>query len=102
MKQRRRTPRCLFPAAAQVILDGAVESAKVVDLSLNECRLVTSPVASRGTVMKVKIMADGQYFGATGKVAHFSPDGGTGIVFQAVQPVFLFILQKWLRSASVN
>ena len=100
MKQRRRTPRCPFPAAAQIILDGLVASAKVVDLSLNGCGLVMSPAAPRGTVMKVKIMADGQYFDATGKVAHCSPNGGTGIVFQAVQPVFLFPSEVAAKSVS--
>jgi hypothetical protein len=102
MKQRRRTPRCPFPAAAQIILDGLVASAEVVNLSLNGCYLTTSPVVPRGKLIKVKIMVGGQYFDATALVAHSHPDNGIGIIFQTVQPVFLFILQKWLRSTLVN
>jgi hypothetical protein len=102
MKQRRRTPRCPFPAAAQIILDGVVKSTKVVDLSLSGCYVAMSPVIPRGTVVKIKIMVGGQYFDATAKVAHSHPDKGFGVIFQEIQPVFLFLLQKWLRSALVN
>lgn len=53
------------PAAAQIVLEGLVASTKVVDLSLNGCCLAMSPVTPRGEVLKVKIMAGGQYFDGT-------------------------------------
>ncbi len=49
--------------------------------------------------MTVKIVAGGQSFEASATVIYAQPTLGMGMAFREVKPVFLSILQKWLRQA---
>ena len=98
---QRRTPRFPFSAAAEVTrLDtGATESTQVNELSLYGCYLDTKAPLPRGATVSIRIHSGGQFFEAPASVVYSQPTLGMGLAFRDVKPVFLAVLQKWLRQA---
>lgn len=98
---QRRTPRFPFSASAELIrMDThATESTRVNELSLYGCYLDTTTPSPRGAQVLVKIMSRGQFFEAAATVVYSQPSLGMGVAFREVKPVFLAVLQKWLRQA---
>lgn len=98
---QRRTPRFPFSASAEITrLDtSATESAHVNELSLYGCYLDSRLPLPRGTRVIVKILSGGQFFEAPASVVYSQPTLGMGLAFRDVKPVFLAVLQKWLRQA---
>ena len=98
---QRRTPRFPFSAAAEIIrLDTrATEPTRVNELSLYGCYLDTRTPLPRGAQVTVKITSGGQSFEASATVVYAQPSLGMGVAFREVKPVFLAVLQKWLRQA---
>jgi hypothetical protein len=96
---QRRTPRFPFSASAEVTrLDtGATESTKVNELSLYGCYLDTRAPLPRGAKVNIRIHSGGQFFEAPASVVYSQPTLGMGLAFRDVKPVFLGVLQKWLR-----
>ena len=99
MEQRRRAPRFPFSAHADVLNNGTAQSTRVTDLSLYGCYLESACGLSPGAHITVKITADSQFFEAGATVVFSEPNSGIGVMFRDVKPVFLPILQKWLRQA---
>jgi hypothetical protein len=96
----RRTPRFPFNAPAEVVRPGhAVENTRVNELSLYGCYLDTKAPLPRSTNVTVKIISGGQYFEASATVIYAQPTLGMGLAFREVKPVFLAVLQKWLRQS---
>ena len=84
-------PRRTFPfvATAEVTLDNSeTSSARVRELSLYGCFLECPTSLPPGTPVLVK-----------GSVIYSRPNVGFGLAFLEVEPRFLPVLQKWLRSA---
>jgi PilZ domain len=98
---QRRTPRFPFSAAAEITrLDtGATESTQVNELSLYGCYLDTKAPLPRGSKVNIKIHSGGQFFETPASVVYSQPTLGMGLAFRDVKPVFLAVLQKWLRQA---
>lgn len=69
------------------------------ELSLYGCFLDTVTPLSRGTHVIVKIISRDQFFEASATVVYSQPSLGMGVAFREVKPVFLAVLQKWLRQA---
>lgn len=102
MKQpQRRTPRFTFSAFAEIIrLDTrTTETTRVNELSLYGCYLDTRTPLPRGAQVIVKIISGGEFFEASATVVYAQPSLGMGVAFREVKPVFLAVLQKWLRQA---
>jgi hypothetical protein len=97
----RRTPRFPFSAPAEVVRLGshAVENTRVNELSLYGCYLDTGTPLPRGTNVTIKIISAGEYFEASATIIYAQPALGMGVAFREVKPVFLAVLQKWLRQA---
>ena len=100
-QSQRRTPRFPFSASAEVTrLDtGATESTQVNELSLYGCYLDTKAPLPRAARVNIKIHSGGQFFEAPASVVYSQPALGMGLAFRDVKPVFLAVLQKWLRQA---
>jgi hypothetical protein len=101
MEQPQSTPRFPFAASAEVIRTDThtTETTRVNELSLYGCYL--DPVTSlpRGAQVIVKIISGGQLFEASATVLYSQPSLGMGVAFREVKPVFLAVLQNWLRQA---
>ena len=98
-QSRRRTPRFPFSAPAELIRGDLREPAVVNELSLYGCFLGDCTSLERGTRVTVRIFASGEFFEAAATVLYSRSDIGTGLGFREVKPVFLAIMQKWLRQA---
>jgi hypothetical protein len=98
---QRRTPRFPFSAFAEVIRTDtqATETTRVNELSLYGCYLDTATPLLRGAQIIVKIISGSQFFEARATVVYSQPTLGMGVAFREVKPVFLAVLQKWLRQA---
>jgi hypothetical protein len=98
---QRRTPRFPFSASAEVArMDTrATEMTRVNELSLYGCYLDTITPLPRGAKVIVKIISGGQFFEAGATVIYSQPSLGMGVAFREVKPVFLAVLQNWLRQA---
>ena len=99
MEQERRTPRFAFSASAEIIRGASVELTSVTDLSLYGCYLASPTQFPRGTLVTVKIFADGEFFEAPATVLYSGRSFGIGLGFRDVRPAFLAVLRKWLRQA---
>lgn len=97
----RRTPRFSFSAPAEVLRTGTqiVDKTRVHELSLYGCYLDTKNPLQRGTQVVVKIFSGDHFFEASATVIYSQPTLGMGLAFREVKPVFLVVLQKWLRQA---
>ena len=102
MEQTRRTPRFPFSAPAELIRGDSSVSTMVTELSLYGCYLEAREPLARGTRVTVKIFAGGEFFEAIATVMYSQPGKGMGLGFREVKPVFLAIMQKWLRQALDN
>ena len=49
--------------------------------------------------MNIKIHSGDQFFEAPASVVYSQPTLGMGLAFRDVKPVYLAVLQKWLRQA---
>jgi hypothetical protein len=96
----RRTPRFPFSASAEVRRGpDAVDKTRVNELSLYGCYLDTKTPLPRGSQVTIKIYSDEQFFEAAATVVYSQPTLGMGLAFRQVKPVFLSVLQHWLRQA---
>lgn len=101
MSDTRSTPRYLFSAPAEIVVEqsGAKTLARVEELSLHGCYLeVTIPIGVK-TAVVVKIFGPKDYFEATATVIYSNPTNGMGLAYRNVKPHFRAVLQKWLLAA---
>jgi hypothetical protein len=103
---QRRTPRFPFSAPAEIIRgigtfdhNQTVDRTQVNELSLYGCYLDTRTPLPRGSQVTIKIYSNGQFFEAAATVIYSQPTLGMGLAFRQVKPVFLAVLQVWLRQA---
>jgi hypothetical protein len=101
METTRRSPRYLFSAPAEVIVEnsGATILVRVKELSLYGCYLDTSVPLSTKTQTLIKIFGPHDYFEASATVIYTHPHLGMGAAFREVKPGFMPVLQKWLLQA---
>ena len=99
---RPEAPRRTFPfdARAEVTPENSrTVSTRVRELSLQGCFLEFPTSLATGTRVFVKIIAASEFFEAKGSVIYSRPNVGFGLAFLEVEPRFLDVLEKWLRSA---
>ena len=98
-RERRRTPRYIFIASAELYeerTDVRVAS-RVSELSLNGCYLDMMNPFPPGTLVLLKIFAGELTFQSKGKVVYATPNVGAGIAFLEVEPKYEYILKRWLE-----
>jgi hypothetical protein len=101
-RERRRTPRYIFIASAELIeekSDVRVAS-RVSELSRHGCYLDMMNPFPTGTLVLLKIWAADTVFQTKGRIIYSQPNMGAGVVFLDVEPKYLPILQHWLEEAA--
>jgi PilZ domain-containing protein len=96
--ERRRAPRHMFIAAAEV-MDESVGSrlpSRVSDLSADGCYLDTINPFCEGTAVRVKITNAAQHFEAPATVVYSVLHMGMGLRFREVAPEQEAVLRNWL------
>ena len=95
-----------FPFAADAVVipdDSDVKfNTRVRELSLRGCYLTAANPLPKGTTVTVKIHAETDFFESRATIVYSEPKLGMGLAFREVRPHFLWILQKWLRSAMIK
>jgi hypothetical protein len=102
MRLMQEAPRRTFPfdARAEVTPENSrTVSTRVRELSLHGCFLEFSTALPTETRVLVKIVTESEFFEAKGSVIYSRPNVGFGLAFLEVEPRFLDVLEKWLRSA---
>ncbi len=103
-QERRRTPRYIFIASAELYeerSDVRVAS-RVSELSLHGCYLDMMNPFPMGTLILLKIFAGDLTFQSKAKIIYATPNVGAGVVFLDVEPKYEFILKRWLEEAAKN
>ena len=101
-RERRRTPRYIFIASAELYeerTDVRVAS-RVSELSLHGCYLDMMNPFPPGTLVLLKIFAGDLTFQSKAKFIYATPNVGAGVAFQEVEPKYEYILQRWLEEAA--
>jgi hypothetical protein len=95
---RRTHPRYEFTAAVEVVAaeSGARIETRVRDLSQQGCYVDTSDALPLGTVTDVRITKGAQVFEARARVVYSRASKGMGLMFTAIGPDQLGILEAWL------
>jgi hypothetical protein len=88
--------RCAFVATAQVQGAIGIRSARVRDLSIAGAYVAMPNPFSKGASIRITISMQKEFFQADATVAHSTHGLGMGVMFQAVSPPFLIVLQRWL------
>jgi PAS domain S-box-containing protein len=97
--ESRRAERYAFTADAEVEQSAVVRKARVKDLCIHGCYLAMPDPFSKGAVVRIKIRTEIEFFQANATVAHATHGLGMGVMFHAVSPPFLIVLQYWLSEA---
>lgn len=100
--ERRRTPRFPFIATVEVLEKGASAgiSARVIELSLYGCYVEMPDPRPKGTILLLKVYAEGRFFESQGVVLYDQPNQGMGVGFQNVNPHYSAVLKMWLIEAA--
>jgi c-di-GMP-binding flagellar brake protein YcgR len=95
---RRTHPRYKFVAAGEVVAaeSGARMETRVRDLSQQGCYVDTNNAMPLGTVTDVRITKGAQLFEARARVVYSRASQGMGLMFTAIQPQHVRILETWL------
>ncbi len=98
---RRVHPRYEFFAAAEVLPaeSGGRMETRVRDLSQQGCYVDTSDALPLGTVTDMRITKGAQLFEARARVVYSRATKGMGLVFTAIEPERLSILETWLTES---
>jgi hypothetical protein len=100
--ERRRTPRFMFFASAELYderCDVRVAS-RLSELSLHGCYLDMMNPFSVGTIVLLKIWSGEVQFEAKAKIIYAQPNMGAGVLFLEVPPTAQTVLQGWLDEAA--
>jgi hypothetical protein len=98
-REGRQTQRYPFLAIAEVFDSSGVRPALVLDLSIAGAYLSMPNPFSKGALILIKIRTRTEFFESHAFVAHSTHGLGMGVLFDAVSPPFLIVLQRWLLDA---
>ena len=100
--ERRRTPRYMFIASAELFeerTDVRVAS-RVSELSQFGCYLDMMNPFPSGTIILLKILSDEHTFQSKARIIYATPNVGAGAVFLDVEPKYESVLKHWLEVAA--
>jgi len=97
-KERRRTPRYVFIASAELIEEKTDVriATRVSELSQHGCYLDMMNPFPVGTVVLVKISTGEDFFQAKSKIVYAQPNLGAGVAFLEVEKDYEPVLERWL------
>jgi hypothetical protein len=100
-EERRRTLRYPFHAPAEVSDEktGSQLSVHLEEISLHGCYLQTQAPFPAGSMLLVKVFAEGSFFESRASVLYAQPAVGMGVAFHDLKPYYVAVLKKWLLSA---
>lgn len=101
-RERRRTPRYIFIASAELYeerTDVRVAS-RVSELSLHGCYLDMMNPFPTGTIVLLKIISGDLTFQSKAKVVYAKPNVGAGVEFLDVEPKYDYMLRRWVDEAA--
>jgi hypothetical protein len=98
---RRSHPRYAFTAAVEVVAAKPASRIKtrVLDLGQQGCYVDTDSPLALGTVTDVCITKNAQSFETSARVVYNQPGKGMGLIFTAVRPEQLLILNTWIAES---
>ncbi len=99
IQESRRAEKYALTAAAEVEHSAVVRKARVRDLRIHGCYMAMPDPFSAGASVLVTIRTTSEFFQAGATVMHSTDGLGMGVMFHAVSPPFLIILQRWLFEA---
>jgi hypothetical protein len=103
--EKRRTPRYLFFAAAELMEEKSEVqvASRLSELSLHGCYLDMMNPFPVGTSILLKIWTDeSTIFRTNAKVIYSQSNIGAGVQFVDVEPKYLAVLEHWLEQASTD
>jgi hypothetical protein len=97
-RERRRTPRYVFIASAELYEEQSDVrvATRVSELSLHGCYLDMMNPFPKESVVLVKITANDLLFQAKGRVVYATQNMGCGVTFLEVETKYQYILNRWL------
>lgn len=101
-RERRRTPRYIFIASAELYeeqSDVRVAS-RVSELSMHGCYLDMMNPFPPGTIILLKIFAGDMTFQSKARVIYATQNMGAGVAFLDVEPKYEYILSRWMEEAA--
>lgn len=103
-RERRRTPRYLFIASAELYEEQSEVrvASRVSELSLHGCYLDMMNPFPSGTIILLKIFADNLTFQSKARVIYSTSNVGAGVAFLDVEPKYEYILHHWMEGAANN
>jgi hypothetical protein len=102
-REKRRTPRFIFFAAAELLEEKSEVriASRVSELSLHGCYLDMMNPFPVETPIQVKIWTEeNTVFQTKGRVIYSQSNMGSGVKFLDVEPKYLAVLQHWLEEAA--
>jgi hypothetical protein len=85
-----------FVATAEVQAADGVRQARVRDLNIAGAYLAMPDPFPKDASIQIKIRTKTEFFQADATVANSTCGVGMGVMFNAVSPPFLLVLQEWL------
>jgi hypothetical protein len=101
-RERRRTPRYMFIASAELFDENSNVrvATRVSELSLHGCYLDMMNPFPPGTLAKLKIIAADKTFESKVKVIYATQNMGAGVGFLEVDEKNEAILKEWMEHAA--
>ena len=103
-RERRRTPRYIFIASAELYEEASDVrvASRVSELSLHGCYLDMMNPFPSGTIILLKIFANELTFQSKARVIYSTSNVGAGVAFLDVEPKYEYILKRWMEEAAKN
>ncbi len=100
--ERRNHPRYPFSATAEVVEigSGARIQGRISDLGRGGCYIDSMSPLGVSSEVKIRIVDKSRMFVAQGKVVFASAGMGMGLMFTAIEPEQLLVLERWLAELS--
>jgi hypothetical protein len=101
-RERRRTPRYLFIASAEMYDEKSDVrvATRVSELSAHGCYLDMMNPFPPGSLVRLKVFAGDLTFQAKAKVIYATQNMGAGVAFLEVDPPNEAILKQWMEQAA--
>ena len=98
-RERRRTPRYVFIASAELYeqQSDVRVSSRVSELSLHGCYLDMMNPFPTGSLLLVKVFSGDLTFQSKAEVVYATQNMGCGIAFLDVEAKYQYILERWLE-----
>jgi PilZ domain len=98
-QERRSVPRYSFSALAEIIQNSGREiRARVTDISVSGCHLISDGRLVVGAEVTLKIRTATDYFQTWAMVVYSTPRD-MGLVFHSTAPPLVRVLHKWTGAA---